>query len=391
MVVKRFYLALPLVFLFILLICPSLCLAQYTNYNTTATYSNVPLYYPYQNSTYLPYQSSSYWPNLLGSNLDYYGQPYSYNTNAGTYIPSYINPNNPYGSVPYTTFGLGSLFYGNPYATIGSAYPQSQLYNPFGAYGLPLSLNSLLYSGIYPINNSVVNGNTNTNDGSATTNGNYTAQANTFYPAIYSGIQPYGTAGSAYLPTGIPLNPFTNYIPAQNYYQNPYASYPYNYGVGQTTTVNPYQNPYAYTFDPFINYPVTYQSQPLPYYQQNYTNSTQSNFLNVGGNWTGTWFTTLANGTVNNGEANLSLTQNATNILGNVTFTQNSYQKLSTNITGTVTGTDVSITGSLANGADIYTLAINGSISGNNLSGTYSINAADGSVVESGTFNSLHI
>jgi hypothetical protein len=286
--------------------------------------------------------------------------------------------------------------YGNPYATTGYAYPQSPLYNPFGAYGLSLNLSNPLYPGIYPINNSIVNGNTNTNDGSDTTNGNYTAQANTFYPTIYPGIQPYGTAGSAYSPTGIPLNPFTNYIPFQSYYQNPYASYPYNYGTGQTTTVNPYQNPYAYPYDPYSSYPVNYQTnpfaQPLPYYQQNYTTPTnQSNFLNVGGTWTGSWFTTLANGTVNNGEANLSLAQNGTNILGNVTFTQNSYQKLSTNITGTVTGTDVSITGSLANGADIYTLEINGSISGNDLSGTYSINTADGSVVESGTFNSLHI
>jgi len=387
MVVKRYYLPLTLVFLSILLISCPLCFAQYTNYNTTATYSNVPLYYPYQNSTYLPY-ASSYWPNTIGTGLDYYTQTLPYYTNAGTYVSSYANPNNPYGSLTYAPLNLGNLLYNSLY----SYNTQPLGYNSYGAYGLPYNLNSLLYPGIFPTNNYVVNGNTNTNDGSNTTNANYTAQANTFYSPIYPGIQNLGTL-SLYSPTGIPLNPLTNYIPYQSYYQNPYTSYPYNYGTGQTNILNPYQNPYIYPYDPYSSYPINYQTnsygQPLPYYQTNYT--TQGNFSNVGGTWTGNWFTTLANGTVNNGEANLSLSQNGSEILGNIAFTQNSYQKLSTNITGTVTGTNVALTGSLANGADIYTLEINGNISGNNLSGTYSINATDGSVVESGTFSSLHL
>ncbi len=369
MIYRRFYIPFLLVLPIIIIISCSLSFAQYNTYPT--------------------YQTSSYWPNLTGSYIDPYSQTIPYSGSQGNYLPSLTNPYNPYGTVyPY---GYSSLNTGNfyNYDPFGYAYT-SPLLNSFA---FPLTLAGAYNPQISPTNTTT--GGTTSTAGTSGTNGTYyTAQAASFYPTILQGltspyqINPYALStislSSAY------LNPFGNYLPNQSYYQNPYISYPYNYNIGQ---VNPYQTPYVYTnpytgntINPYTQ-PTSY-TQPLPYYQTNSTTaSSEANLVNVNGTWAGTWFTTLADGTVNSGDVTMSLTQNAAVISGSISFSMNSYQKLSTSLNGTITGTSLTLTGALMNGVEFYTLFVQGNISGGNLSGTYSINTNSGSIIESGTYS----
>ena len=363
MIFKRFYLPFLLIMLFVILLSCSFGFAQttgfypnlyyYYNYlaDPNAIYSGASTIYPYyQSNPYSPYQSSYYWPNAAGGYINPYNQ---YTANATNYLPLATNP---YSSLSAIS-SLNSL---NPYSSL--------LYGSLGNYGYSSSLTNPYYS--WPYNST------------GGTSGNYTAQATNYYPSIYSGIQSILTGTPSALSTNI-LNPFASYQPNQAFYQNSYATYPYNYGTGQ---IYPNLNPYGYNYNPYSYYPTNYQSdpysQPLPYYQP----TNQANVLNVTGTWAGTWFTTLANGTVNNGDASLSLTQNGTEVHGSVTFSLNSYQKLNANINGTINGSTLSLNGTLSNGVETYTLTINGNLSSNNLSGTYSIKTNSGSVIESGTY-----
>ncbi|MGA1791779.1 MAG: hypothetical protein ACMUIM_09845 [bacterium] len=371
MLFKRFYLPFLLIMLLAILFSFSFSFAQTTPYypnlyyynyytNPNAIYSGANLIYPYyQNYPYSPYQSSYYWPNTAGSYINPYSQ---YTASATNYIPLVTNP---YASLG-TNLNLGNSPYTyNPY---GYDY-SSLLYGSLGNYGYSSSLTNPYYQLLY-----------NSTNYAGGTTGNYTAQATNYYPTIYPGIQPILNGAPSALSTNI-LNPFSNYLPNQTYYQNPFGTYPYNYGTGQ---IYPFNN---YAYNPYNYYPTNYQSdpysQPLPYYQP----TNQANLSNVTGTWAGTWFTTLANGTVNNGDASLSLTQNGTEVYGSVTFSLNSYQKLNANINGTINGSTLSLTGTLSNGAETYTLMINANLSSNNLSGTYSIKTNSGSVIESGTYS----
>jgi hypothetical protein len=402
MIYRRFYIPFLLVLPIIIIISCSLSFAQYTTYNPTVNYQTNPQGYPYyQNTTYPAYQTSSYWPNPIGSYIDPYSQTIPYNVSQGNYVPSLTNPYNPYGTVypyGYSSLNTGNLFYN--YDPFGYAYT-SQLYNPLSPFGFPLNLAGTYNPQISPTN-TTTNGTTNSDGTSGANVSNYTAQATSFYPTIFPGIStpfqidPY--ALSAITLSNLYLNPLGSYLPNQNFYQNPYISYPYNYNIGQANTINPYQSPFAYNTNPYTSNPInpynqpTPYTQPLPYYQTNSTTaSTEANLVNVNGTWAGTWFTTLADGTVNNGDATLSLTQNGTAVSGTISFSLNSYQKLSTNLNGTINGTSLTLTGALINGVEFYSLYVNGNISGNNISGTYSINTNSGSIIESGTYSIAHL
>jgi len=359
MLLKRFYIPLGIILILITLISFSICFAQYTPYTTTGGYplsSIYPYSYPY-------YQNSSYWPISSGNSTSLYNQGYT--TALGGYLSSILNSY--YGTsslYPYSSLNTGSLSY--PY--------NSPIFNP---YGIQSNLTSLYYPGTSLTGNA----GTTTSGSTNTSNGIYTAQANAFYPALYAGLStalqynPYALSGSSL--SNAYVNPFSNYLPNQSYYQNPYASYPYNYGTAQYAS-NYY--PYGYQANPY--------SQPLPYYQNpSSSTSTQSTIQNVNGTWVGTWYTTLSTGTVNNGNAAVSLVQNGVEINGNISMTQNSVQKISASIGGALSGTSINLTGALQSGTDIYTLTINGTVSGNNLSGTYSIATNSGAIVESGTYS----
>lgn len=402
MIYRRFYIPFLLVLPITIILFCSLSFAQYIPYNPTINYQTNPLGYPnYQNTIYPTYQTSSYWPNLTGSYIDPYSQTIPYNVSQGNYVTSLTNPYNPYANVsPYTypSSNTGNPFYN--YNPIGYAYTSPLL----SSFALPLNLAGTYNPQISPIN-TTTGGTTNSDGTSGTSGSNYTAQANSFYPTIFSGlttpfqINPY--ALSAISLSSAYLNPFSNYLPNQSNYQNPYFSYPYNYNIGQANTVNPYLSPLVYTTNPYISNPInpytqpTTYTQPLPYYQTNSTTSTtassQGNLVNVNGTWAGTWFTTLADGTVNNGDASLSLTQNGIELYGTISFSINSYQKLSTNLNGTINGSSLTLTGILINGVEFYTLYVNGNISGSNLSGTYSISTNSGSIIESGTYTIAHL
>ena len=384
-----------------ILIVRSLSFAQYTTYNPALSYQSNTLGYPYyQYTTYPAYQTSSYWSNATGSYIDPYSQTYAYNVGQGGYTTSLLNPNTPYNTISpyaYSSLNQGSLLYN--YNPLGYAY-SPLLYSALSPLGLPLNLAGT-YNSQISSTNTIADGTTNSNGTSVINGSNYTAQAASYYPAIYPGItnslqiNPYALStislSSAY------ANPFSNYLPIQSYYQNPYVSYPYNYG--QSNIINPYQyqSPYVYTTNPYASNTVnpytqqTTYTQPLPYYQTNSTTtntnaSTQGTLANVNGTWAGTWFTTLANGTVDNGDTTLSLIQNSTGLSGSISFSLNSYQKLSTNVNGTINGSNLTLTGSLISGTEFYTLYVNGSLSGSDISGTYSISTNNGTVVESGTY-----
>ncbi|MBN2373232.1 hypothetical protein JXL19_05565 [bacterium] len=388
MMSKRFCLLfLMVLFLVIFLVLQpySLCFAQYTYYPTAASA------YPYnQYSAYPAYQTSSYWPNAVGSYSDPYSQASLYGASTLGSIPYLASSYNPYA---YQSLYSGAFNYGyNPlYTYASSAYG----YNPYSAYGS--TLNPYTYNSGTGTTNS---GTTSSSSSSGTT---YTAQAYSYYPGTYSYYpNSYTGAASPYLAnpyslpsiynTAIYQNPYSAaYLPAQSYYQNPYASYPYGYA----SAINPYQPAYTgYTTSSTTQQP-TY-TQPLPYYQTNATtanataNATTAQ-ATLTGNWAGTWFSTLASGTVNNGQVNLFLNQNGTEINGTVTFLLNGYTKLSTDLNGTFTSGSLILAGSLFNGSNVYSMTINGSISGTNLSGTYTIKNNSGSVIESGTYSVTHI
>ena len=373
MLFKRFYLPFLLIMSFVILFSCSFSFAQITGYypnlyyynyytNPNAIYSGAATINPYyQSYPYSPYQTSYYWPNAAGGYINPYSQ---YTASATNYIPLITNPYNSLSAISSLN-PLNSLYPSNLY---GYDY-SSLLYGSLNNYGYSSGLSNPYYSWPY-----------NSTGGTST---NYTAQATNYYPSIYSGIQTNLTGIPSALSASI-LNPLASYLPNQAYYQNPYATYPYNYGTGQ---IYPNQNPYGYNYNPYSYYPTNYQStsytQPLPYYQP----TNQANLINVTGTWAGTWFTTLANGTVNNGDASLSLTQNGTEVYGSVSFSLNSYQKLNANISGTINGSTLSLNGTLSNGSETYTLTVNGNLSSNNLSGTYSIKTNSGSVIESGTYS----
>lgn len=356
---KRSYIPLGFILLVITLFSFSICFAQYTAYNTSSS-----VYPYYQSNIYPYYQNSSYWPVSSGDPISLYNQ-LGYNTVAGGYLSSILNSYGTSSLYPYSGFSTGSLLY--PYNQLGYL-SNSLIFNPYG-----IQLNPYYTGGNA--------GTTTSTGGSSTAATNYTAQASTFYPGLYSGLttalqyNPYAVSGYS-LSTPY-VNPFSSYLPNQSYYQNPYASYPYNYGTAQYAS-NYY--PYGYQVNPY--------TQPLPYYQtQGGSTSSQSTLQNVYGTWVGTWYTTLSSGTVNNGNAALSLIQNSAELNGNISMTQNGVQKISANIGGTITGTSLNLTGSLQNGTDIYTLTITGTVSGNNLSGNYSIATNSGAIIESGTYN----
>ncbi len=380
MILKRFLMAFLLVFILIILQPYHYCLAQYT-YNPNSTLPYI--------STNTASQTYPYWPT--GSYIDPYAQIAAYsqysNTLANPFLQAYMyqisNIINPYLSY-------------NPYGALGYS---SSIYNPFGSYGLP----SVDQSGIYNPGYYSQAGAINASNGTNTDSYGYTAQAATYYPTIgYTGVPSplqlnlYGLPNlfAPYIPniSNVYQNPFISYLPLLNYFQNPYASYPYN--NIQQAAVNPYQtytttntytqpNPYAQTN--------TY-TQPLPYYQTNYTSqattaTAQGTLLTISGNWIGTWFTTLASGEVNTGEATLSLNQIGAELTGTVSFKLNGYPKLSSNMNGTITGAVITLVGSLFNGSNIYSITLNGNISAGNLSGTYTVTNNSGSVIESGTYN----
>ncbi|MGA1839735.1 MAG: hypothetical protein ACMUIU_03835 [bacterium] len=398
MIYRRFYIPFLLVLPIFIIISCSLSIAQNTTYyNPNLNYQTGTLGYPnYQNTIYSGYQTSSYWPYTTSSYLDPYSQTNPYNSvSLGNYVPSFANP---YGSVypyGYSPLNTGNLFYN--YDPLGYSY-SSLVYNPLSSLGLPLNLAGLYNTQISAIN-TTTNGTTNS-DGS-----NYTAQATSYYPSIFSGL----TTSPLSL-SGLYLNPLVSYLPNQNYYQNPYVSYPYNYNTGLVNTINPYQSAYTYNPNPYINPYATLSNpyasntvnpynqtinynQPLPYYQTNSstTSTTEANLLNVNGSWAGTWFTTLSDGTIEDGDLTLSLTQNGTALYGNISFAVNSYQKINTTLNGTINGTSITLTGILVNGVEFYTLSVKANISGTNLSGTYSINTNSGYVIESGTYTVAHL
>jgi len=388
---KRFLLTFFLVVIIIFIHSYQCCFAQYTyTTNPVLTYQNSYATYP---DPYATYPSSNTWAGTIGGYTGSYSQAAPYN--------SYVNPySNPFissyaYSYPYTSSNpLNPYLSYNPYGTYGYA---PSAYNPFTVYGDPYSQTGAYNAGYYSPNN------TTDPSGSGTYNAQATSYYNSIYPNVTNPLQlnPFVLSNiiAPYIASAY-QNPSAYYLPAQGLYQYPYTLYPY--GSTQPAAINPYQ---GYTTSPYVpTYPYTQTdpysqtnsySQPLPYYQTNYTQqattqttaTAQATQLIINGKWTGNWFTTLPSGEVNTGEATLSINQAGAELTGTITFVLNGYPKLSSNVNGTITGSAVSLVGSLFNGNNIYSLSFKGNVTANNISGSYTITNNSGTIVESGTYN----
>ncbi|MGA1867424.1 MAG: hypothetical protein ACMUJM_02640 [bacterium] len=361
-------------YIIIFLFCSSLT-AQYTSFPFTSSYSTTTSSYPTYSTTY---------PTTN----------YAYTTPTTTAYPitsSYLSSYYPGSTYPTTSSYLSSYYPGNAYPTTSSylsAYPTSNYLTgsnylstyPFSSYLTPSNY-SYPFTTSYPLLS------------------NYNSSLFSGYNYLGSGLPTFGMDPSFYSPfnlqnqlintttsllsllTTLTTTPSYPYVPASSLYNDPWFNLMYGIPslglpMGQQTV--PSINPFT-SYTPVNPYnPVTTANPFNPVVQQN-----------LSGNWTGTWFN-QDNGTVNSGTVTISFVQSGTQITSQtmVSFVSlDGSPKLQSNVTGTINEGTVNITGNMPSGSSVYTLTIIADISGNYMSGTYSVRDTTGQIKESGTIS----
>ncbi|MGA1825236.1 MAG: hypothetical protein ACMUIP_11305 [bacterium] len=386
MFLKKSYISIFILLFISILFSYSLTLAQYTSIPFTGAYTTATSAYPSYTTSY-PTTSYAYTTPTT--------------TNAYSTYPtstSYLSTS-PYSTYPTSTSYLSA----NPYST----YPTSTSYlsaNPYSTY--PTSSNYLFASpySTYPTSTSYLSTNPFSTYPLASF-GTYNPLSSAGYNFGGYGMPAFGSFSSFASPftlqdqlinttnslldllTSLTAPPLPALLPSL--YSNPYL----NATFGGLSSGLPFaQQPYT-PFNPVgaIN-PFTQYNQYAPVASFNPFNPVDafnpvSQQQNITGTWTGTWFS-QDNGVVNSGEVSISFTQSGAQITSQsvVSFvSRDGTPKLQANVTGTLNGATVNISGNMPSGSSIYTLTIIADISGNYMSGSYSVLDGSGQTIESGT------